>query len=140
MVVALVILGILAALAQTLYSSYRERALVGQAISDMESLETRIAQYQTEFSQLPDSLARVANPAPTDPWGRAYKYTRIAGGPPSVMGQVRKDKNLVPLNTDYDLYSVGPDGLSTPALTAQQSQDDVVRANDGRFLGPASSY
>lgn len=52
----------------------------------------------------------------------------------------RKDHNLVPLNTDYDLYSSGPDGASVGPLTAKASRDDILRANNGRFVGPASAY
>ena len=56
------------------------------------------------------------------------------------VGEVRKDRNLVPINTDYDLYSAGPDGNSVPPLTAAASRDDIVRANDGRFIGKAEEY
>ena len=51
-----------------------------------------------------------------------------------------KDKSLHPLNSDYDLYSMGKDGASTGPLTAKASRDDVVRANDGRFIGLAKDY
>jgi general secretion pathway protein G len=56
------------------------------------------------------------------------------------MAEVRKDRNLVPINTDFDLYSVGPDGDSQAPLTAAASRDDIVRANDGRFIGKAEDY
>ena len=56
------------------------------------------------------------------------------------MGQARKDRFLVPLNSDYDLYSAGKDGKSRPPLSAQMSQDDIVRANDGAYIGLASQY
>jgi general secretion pathway protein G len=46
----------------------------------------------------------------------------------------------VPINSDFDLYSVGRDGQSAPALTARVSHDDVVRANDGGFIGLAIDY
>jgi general secretion pathway protein G len=52
----------------------------------------------------------------------------------------RKDKNLHPLNSDFDLYSIGKDGESRQPLTAKWSRDDVVRANDGGFVGLASEY
>jgi general secretion pathway protein G len=55
-------------------------------------------------------------------------------------GKARKDHSLVPLNTDYDLYSKGPDKASVSPLTAKSSRDDILRANNGRFVGPASSY
>jgi general secretion pathway protein G len=55
-------------------------------------------------------------------------------------GKKRKDRNLVPLNSDYDLYSQGPDGNSVSPLTAAASQDDIIRANNGGFVGKAEDY
>lgn len=56
------------------------------------------------------------------------------------VGKLRKDKNLVPINSDYDLYSKGPDGQSSSPLTASISQDDIVRGRNGTFFGKASEY
>ena len=53
---------------------------------------------------------------------------------------MRKDRFLVPINTYFDLYSTGEDGESVSPLTAKASQDDVIWANDGDFIGPASNY
>ena len=53
---------------------------------------------------------------------------------------MRKDKNLVPVNSQYDLYSPGPDGESVPPFTAQKSRDDIVLANDGGYIGLAADY
>jgi general secretion pathway protein G len=47
---------------------------------------------------------------------------------------------MVPVNSDYDLYSMGKDEDSQAAFTAQVSRDDVVRANDGNFFGLAIKY
>jgi len=58
----------------------------------------------------------------------------------SAKGKARKDHSLVPLNTDYDLYSKGKDGQSRPPLPAPVSQDDVLRANNGGFIGLASTF
>jgi general secretion pathway protein G len=49
----------------------------------------------------------------------------------------RKDKQLQPINTDYDLYSVGKDGDSVAPLTAKKSLDDIVRAGEGAYVGLA---
>jgi len=35
---------------------------------------------------------------------------------------------------------MGADGKSTSPFTAQESRDDIVRANDGRFVGLVSNY
>ncbi len=61
------------------------------------------------------------------------------GGPPPT-GQARKDRFLVPINSDYDLYSKGRDGESVAPLTAKKSHDDVIRANDGAFVGLAVNF
>jgi len=58
----------------------------------------------------------------------------------SYLGSARKDHFLVPLNSDYDLYSVGKDGKSRAPLSAPDSADDVIRANDGAYIGLAAHY
>ena len=72
--------------------------------------------------------------------GHPCQYLNMHSGDPDIAGKRRKDKNLVPINSDYDLYSKGPDGASVPALTAAKSRDDIVRANDGAYVGIASGY
>ena len=72
-----------------------------------------------------------------DPWGRPYVYLNLQD--PATKGLARKNKNLVPINSDYDLYSIGKDGESRAPLTAKVSRDDVIRANDGGFLGLAGT-
>jgi general secretion pathway protein G len=62
------------------------------------------------------------------------------GGGGGPAGQPRKDRFLVPINTDFDLYSMGRDGESVPALTAAKSRDDVVRAANGSYIGLASRF
>lgn len=54
--------------------------------------------------------------------------------------QPRKDRFLVPINSDYDLYSVGPDGESAAPLTAAKSRDDIIRASDGAYVGVAVNF
>ena len=72
-----------------------------------------------------------------DPWGNLYKFANYDLIP---LGKRRKDQFLVPVNSDYDLYSMGKDEDSKVAFTAKVSWDDVVRANDGRYLGLAVDY
>jgi general secretion pathway protein G len=55
-------------------------------------------------------------------------------------GKARKDRFLVPLNTDYDLYSDGPDGKTASPITAAPSQDDIIRASDGSYVGVAADF
>jgi general secretion pathway protein G len=56
------------------------------------------------------------------------------------IGQARKDRNLVPINSDFDLFSPGRDGKTTGPLTAKTSHDDIVRGSDGAFVGLARDY
>ena len=62
------------------------------------------------------------------------------GGDPPAIALARKDRFLVPINTDYDLYSMGPDGESEPQLHNAVSRDDVIRARDGAYVGLAESF
>jgi general secretion pathway protein G len=52
----------------------------------------------------------------------------------------RKDQFLFPLNSDYDLFSLGINGITKVALGHPESMDDVIRANDGGYFGLASQY
>ena len=61
-----------------------------------------------------------------------YIYTR------SGIGQHRFGKLGNPLNTDFDLYSLGRNGLAAPGLDKQESSDGIVRAANGEYLGLAS--
>jgi general secretion pathway protein G len=47
---------------------------------------------------------------------------------------------LHPINSDYDLYSIGKDGESVAPLTAKKSWDDVIRAADGAYIGLAKGF
>lgn len=138
--IALAVLAVLTAIAVPQFLGYRERVVAKQAMADVRMLENRIDSYRDEFGGFPSTLAEVTDPVPRDPWGNSYAYLKLQGAGPSAAGMARKDKNLVPLNTDYDLYSKGPDGDTKVPLTAKASHDDIVRANDGAYVGRAEDY
>jgi general secretion pathway protein G len=52
----------------------------------------------------------------------------------------RRDRYMFPLNTDYDLFSLGPDGRTSVSLGEKVGLDDIIRANNGGYFGPASEY
>lgn len=135
--IVIALMGTLAAIAIPNYMAYREKARIAQAISDIRAMEKAIANFEIDNDRLPASLAEIGMGGRLDPWGTPYQYTRVAGTPP---GRLRKDRFLVPVNSDYDLYSMGPDRRSVPPLTAAASQDDIVRANDGAYVGLASEF
>lgn len=134
------IVATLALIAYPSYTEYMDKAHDAQAEADISTIQNAIARYMTIHSQYPSTLADVGMDTLRDPWGNPYQYLNIADNGSSVAGQVRKDKNLVPLNTDYDLYSMGKDGATQSPLTAQVSHDDIVRANNGAYVGLASDY
>ena len=138
LLIAIAILGVLANLAYSRYENYRERAYVYQAVADIGGMSALIKQYILDNRSPPDSLDDVGLAAKLDPWGRPYQYFNLTSHKGN--GKARKDKKLNPLNSDFDLYSVGKDGSSQSSLVAITSRDDVVRARDGGFIGLASDF
>lgn len=132
------ILGVVVAIALPAYTDYRDRMNVSRAIADITVLNTGARLYMNEFKVPPPSLAAIGAAGRLDPWGNPYEYLDLTtgGGP----GNSRKNKNLTPINSYFDLYSKGKDGLSKLPLTAKVSHDDVILANDGAFIGLASNY
>jgi general secretion pathway protein G len=135
--IVIALIGTLTAIAVPNYIAYREKAKNAQAISDIRNMEKMIANFVIDNDRLPVSLAEIGMGGHLDPWGRPYPYVRVAGTPKGIL---RKDRFLVPVNSDYDLYSMGRDRASFPPFTAQASQDDIVRANDGGYVGLVSEF
>ena len=108
------------------------------ATEEMRTLQIEILAYLNTQGKLPDTLDDVGMGNLRDPWGNPYQYLVVAKA--KGKGKLRKDRFLVPINSDFDLYSMGPDGKSVPPLTAKASQDDIIRANDGGYFGLASEY
>jgi general secretion pathway protein G len=110
-----------------------ETARVTRAIGDLRSIDVDIRAFHVRSRRYPRTLDEARRPVPIDPWGRPYVYTDLSQR--GSRGRARKDGRLNPINSDFDLYSVGKDGRSATPLTAPMSQDDVIRARDGAFLG-----
>jgi general secretion pathway protein G len=132
------LIAILTAIAVPAYGQYTERARVSQAARDIGDLQMKIERFRTRQLRLPNDLAEIDQAALRDPWGRAYVfYDYDEGLSPDPS---RRDRNLRPLNTDYDLYSVGKDGASHRLLSQAASDDDVIRALDGSFIGRGKDF
>ena len=132
------ILAVIASIAVVGYRGYIETTKVNITIDQLAEMSIALTDYGQDNGKFPDSLAVIGLDTMLDPWGNPYQYLNIAADPGN--GKVRKDHNLVPLNTDYDLYSMGPDSKSVSALTAKASRDDIIRANNGSYVGTAASY
>jgi len=135
---ALIILLILAALGTVAYSKYRDNANNARAIADLRAIEHDILIHEGYAGKLPDSLDQVGKGLMLDPWGNPYQYHNTQTG--SGNGQQRFDKLGNRLNMDFDLYSLGKNGMTAPGLERLESQDDIVRADNGEFVGMASDF
>lgn len=137
LMIVVALIAVLAAIASPRYSSYRDRANTFQAVQDINAMSSKISNRWNDARDYPQSLDEIQMGGKLDPWGNPYVYYNVdANG----KGGARKDHALNPINTDFDLYSLGPDKKSKPQITQQDSLDDVIRANNGAFVGIASSF
>ncbi len=141
LVVAIAIIGILASISTSSYLSYIERARVVTAVSDIRNISLMIDDFEITSETLPAGLADVDAAGWIDPWGNPYEFHDTEGGVPGpAFGAARKDQFLVPINSDYDLYSRGKDGLTASPLAPPRSHDDVIRARNGTYIGLAENF
>jgi general secretion pathway protein G len=143
LIAVVAIVGILSGMASQRVAEIRYRAEVAVAIGDIRAIGIDIEAYQTDGGPLPTSLAQIGRDHLRDPWGRPYVYfpfpeSRGDGRAPPA--GARRDMFLVPINSTFDLYSVGRDGATAIALTAKSSHDDIVRGNDGGFVGLGARF
>lgn len=139
MVEMLAVTAIVGALSSIAIPSVRgaiAKAKVARAIGDIRALQTDLDGQDS----LPATLADIGRGAMTDPWGTPYQYLRFAAGRRGPPPGARRDRFLVPINSRYDLYSMGEDGSTAAPLTSRAGRDDIVRANDGGFVGLASKF
>lgn len=250
LMLAISIVGVLAALAIPNYLDFIEKARVARAISEMHALTKDIKGFAFGSGTYPNSLAEIGRSTMLDPWGTPYQYYRIncgtvdeitnlaklklqrkssprvvpavhplssqndwnraftdsnswvqqgntyfvagngsggaggtgnsagasgggagggaggagggngggngggggnaggngggnggGGGPPcGGAGGARKDRFLVPINSDFDVYSMGKNRDTVAPLNPPKSQDDVIRASDGGYYGLARNF
>ncbi len=162
------IMAVVIALAAPQYLGALEAARVVKAVGDIRAISAEVKVHQVLSGCMPSSLAAMGRDTLLDPWGRPYVYYVFSDSPGdggggrgggrgmqggggggscpacsggcASRGAARKDRRLNPINSDFDLYSVGRDGESAGPLTAHKSQDDVIRGSDGGFIGLARNY
>ncbi len=135
--IVLAIVGVLASIAIPAYQDYKERARVYQAVTDMASMSVSIEHYYQENRFYPDTLTEVNLAGKIDPWGEPYRYLNLMK---NGNGGARRDRNLNPLNSDFDLYSKGKDNDTRLPVSHQTSEDDILRARDGKFMDLAIKF
>lgn len=129
-----VLISVLAGIGIPEFEDMLNHTKVVRAIADLEAIQLEVMSFEVEHDSLPATLSDIGRGSAVDPWGRAYVYLpydpkKVAKGqyPPGA----RKDKLYKPLNSTFDLYSVGRDGLTNVNLDDKKSQDDIVRGLDG---------
>ena len=148
LLIVVAMIGTLIAIGIPVYRTALDKAKLTKAIADIHIFNREIWVYQLFNSGPPDTLAAIGRANWRDPYGNPYEYLSYAtaakddkwGGTEQGTAKPRKDNFLEPLNSDYDLYSKGKDGLSKESLTDAESWDDIVRAVDGGFIGLASEF
>jgi general secretion pathway protein G len=137
LMVVVVIGGLLVSIAVPSYQGVMERMRVTQAITDIQTLGIQMERWYTNTFDYPDTLAAASLDGLVDPWGNPYRYLKIST---ANTGQVRRDRNLRPINSDFDLYSLGEDGETQTQLQGRKARDDIVRASNGGYVGLAKDY
>lgn len=135
--IAMAIVGVLAKIAIPAYADYREKARVTLAVQDIAMISVKIKMYWDDSRAYPENLADIGLATKLDPWEHPYRYLNLDK---KGNGGARRDHNLNPLNSDFDLYSAGKDNKTKLPITQKDSLDDVLRANDGKFIDLAKNY
>lgn len=138
MMIVIAIIGTLSSIAIPNYVSYKDKAVIASVIADFKRIETAVHAFNADNGRFPDTLVEAGLGNPVDPWGNPYVYYPMSNVPNGV--NIRKNKDLHPVNTDFDLYSPGKDGKTVAPFTSKNSKDDIVRANNGAFMGLVEHY
>ena len=138
LMIALAILAIIVRFASVSYAENVEKTRVYEASAYIAVMSGTIEGFISSNGAAPASLNDVGLGGSVDPWGYEYRYNPNMNQ--QGAGGKRKDRSLNPLNTDFDLYSVGEDGGTSQSLMPKVSDDDVIRANDGGYIGLAKDY
>ena len=139
--IVVAIIGLLLSIASPAYENYVDRRNYASTTQSLLAIQTAIDRFYVENNRFPESLEDVDLGNLTDAWGTPFYYLDMATyNRKTSDAKVRRDKKLKPVNSDYDLYSAGKDRKTRAPFTAQESRDDIVRCNNGRFIGYASEY
>lgn len=136
LVVVTAIIGVLATLAIPTYNNFIDRARNARAKQEVRLLETEINAYRFDTNSFPANLATIHRDGLLDPWKHPYVYSNN----PRAFTRTRFDN---PLNDDYDLCSMGADGLTADVVFVVgggPGNDDLVRGGNGAFVGLGSDW
>jgi len=142
-IISIGIITSLSAAATLVYRNYIDKARDIQAISEIRTMQDEIVVYEIDNDTLPDTLGELGLGNALDPWKTPYQYLKIADQEKEKKVKKKRRKRDGKdswLNTDFDLYSKGKDKKSKQKLKDKKSKDDIVRADDGKYVGVTLKY
>jgi hypothetical protein len=117
------------------YNNYVDKTRNARTMSEVRTLGTEISGYALDHGGLNppgNNLTPIGRNNFLDPWKRPYVYlTTPALEDPSGTSL---------LNSDFDIYSKGIDGTGTPAGGNSGNRDDIVRSNNGAYVGLREAF
>ncbi len=137
LVMVMAIIGILCTLAIPSFSLIQDRTRESACMEDIRTLEKDIHAYEATNGNFPANLGVINRDTLRDPWGNPYYYAPIPH-PDGTDEYV--DSAGIPLNEGFDLYSKGKNGSSNQDLADDNTDDDVIHAGDGGFVGLGQNY
>ncbi len=137
-IIAIAVVAILSTIGVVMYRTSVHSSRVVKAIAEIKTIQMDLDNYYEMYGEYPLSLDDGGHGERLDPWGNPYEFLNYDTDPKKK--KARKDKNLKPLNSQYDLFSTGPDGEWKQSLSSKTSRDDIIRARDGEFVGIAELY
>ncbi|KKK85545.1 hypothetical protein LCGC14_2772230, partial [marine sediment metagenome] len=120
------------------YGDFVHRARVTHAIGDIGEIQIKAQTFDLNNRRYPTNLAELGMDGLLDPWGAPYQFLSFDGIEGN--GPKRKNRDMVPVNTQFDVYSMGPDGETASPFTSTLGRDDVVMAGDGTFFGEVGDF
>lgn len=138
LLIVVTVMLILAALVVPSMQSAIASARNARAVSDVRTLGNAALGWYLQYGVAPDTLSDIGYGGQNDPWGQPYQYLNIATN--KGTGVRRTDRFGVRINTYFEMYSMGPNKNSAASLSATQSQDDIIWANDGFYIGGAANF
>lgn len=137
LMIVIAIVGLLTMVALPAYQDYSDRVDNGTAANDLRAISLAITDFKLNNGSNPTSLASIKMDGMQDPWGNAYEYVNHET---ATNGDKRKKNNIVPVNSDFDVYSRGKDGVTAISFSSDFAKDDIVRCNNGNYYGLAKDY